>query len=574
MPHSEKDLAPQIELIPISDISPSPMNPRKTFSEEAIRELADNIRKQGLLQPITVRPMVDGMIDGMIVRRCATPAETSMDYEIVCGERRYRACKMLGEFEMACIVRTMSDDEAFDAMITENLQRRDVDPMEEAEAFRLLQERGQDVAELAARFGKSESYVRNRMRLSALIPPLRTFLSNGQLTLRGAYLASRLGEDQQRELFDDEFDGKEDCERQMTTDEVEEWLDRYFMNLWHAPFHDGETLDEEWNPDGKLIRRCRRCSDNTSNQGCLFADMKTEEPQCINAECYERKLTVYYGWLLRKYEVSICLASHEPASSDIALVGNPASLYGEETRERYGRIAEMAEASGFRIFSDKELPSRIWGQKEGREAVAAGVGVRIIDLNDMARGRKPSEIEYCRIPGAQPLTPGSGDDSQAGRDQKSYLRALLCERKAEVGHSADSRIASYVKKNFDGKQYAADTSPLKDWERDMLTAMVFDYIGYESREKFIPGTKYDKPRWPQMKDFIRRKPDDGSWMRQAIAGFLTSSRKESYLEEAMHHLSIEAHVFISDTRSKARERIEQIDGELREMGFDENGNPL
>ena len=89
----------------------------------------------------------------------------------------------------------MTDEEAFDAMITENLQRRDIDPIEEAEAFRLLQNRGQSVEELALRFGKSEKYIRDRMRLVSLSEPLQKALSIGQIPLKGAYLLSRLSPD-------------------------------------------------------------------------------------------------------------------------------------------------------------------------------------------------------------------------------------------------------------------------------------------------------------------------------------------------------------------------------------------
>ena len=135
--------------IPLDSVKPSPMNPRKTFDEEAVNELAANIEKQGLIQPITVRPRIvqialdESVVDG---------------YEIVCGERRYRAYCMLKAKEDAlnvertaahrkksdrfqsipAMIREMTDEEAFEAMITENLQRQDVDPMEEAFAFGLL----------------------------------------------------------------------------------------------------------------------------------------------------------------------------------------------------------------------------------------------------------------------------------------------------------------------------------------------------------------------------------------------------------------------------------------------------
>ena len=105
-----------IQNVDIELIVPSPMNPRKHFDAEALSELSESIKQQGLLQPITVRPV-----------------NLSLQYEIVCGERRYRAAKMAGLPMIMANVREMTDAEAFDAMITENLQRRDVNPMEEAD---------------------------------------------------------------------------------------------------------------------------------------------------------------------------------------------------------------------------------------------------------------------------------------------------------------------------------------------------------------------------------------------------------------------------------------------------------
>ena len=272
---NEQNNIPQVQEILIGCISPSPMNPRKTFNEDALRELAENIRQQGLLQPITVRHKTYMGDDGKVHR-------IENDFEIVCGERRYRACKMISDImEIPCIVRDLSDDEAFDAMITENLQRKDIDPIEEAQAFTALRQRGQQVIDIATRFGRTYAYVSDRIRLAQLKEPLRLAVSAGRIPLRGGYLLARLNEDDQQAFIDDEYD--EDCD--YTISDIEEWLDRHFMNLWNAPFHDGESLQETWNPDGKLIRRCDACDCNTNNHGCLFADMKTDEPQCIDELC-------------------------------------------------------------------------------------------------------------------------------------------------------------------------------------------------------------------------------------------------------------------------------------------------
>ena len=162
----------EVQNIPIGEVHPSPMNPRKTFDEDALQELADNIRQQGLIQPITVRPrIIEGTEPGS-----GDAVAIPDGYEIVCGERRYRALSALNKENpeqwatIAAIVREMTDDEAFDAMITENLQRKDVDPIEEAYAFGQLLEKATPPKRLRFASGKSVRFVQDRVKLNNLIP--------------------------------------------------------------------------------------------------------------------------------------------------------------------------------------------------------------------------------------------------------------------------------------------------------------------------------------------------------------------------------------------------------------------
>src|ERR1035437_3929835 len=126
---------PKIELIHWALIRESQMNPRKSFDEGSLKELAESISKQGLLQPITVRTIPNAIVN--------EPEDLKGKnlVEIVCGARRYRASKMTDMVEVPCIIKEMTDEEAFDAMITENLQRKDVAPMDEARAFFELHKR-------------------------------------------------------------------------------------------------------------------------------------------------------------------------------------------------------------------------------------------------------------------------------------------------------------------------------------------------------------------------------------------------------------------------------------------------
>ena len=143
-----------ITLVSLADIQPSSFNPRKYFSEPALYELAESIKQQGVLQPITVRPIAD-----------------TDRYEIVFGERRYRASVIAEMEQIPVIVSELTDDAAEDAAIAENLQREDVTPIEEANAYQRMIETGRHTVEtLAVRFGKNENYIRTRLKFTALIP--------------------------------------------------------------------------------------------------------------------------------------------------------------------------------------------------------------------------------------------------------------------------------------------------------------------------------------------------------------------------------------------------------------------
>ena len=546
---------PQVQEILIGCIFPSPMNPRKTFNEDALQELADNIRQQGLLQPITVRhqPFTDGKGNVRLLENA---------YEIVCGERRYRACKMISEtMFVPCIVRDLSDDEAFDAMVTENLQRQDVDPIEEAVAFKLLTTRGTSTDELAARFGKSVRYINDRIRLAQLQEPLRLAVSAGRITLRGGYLLARLSDDDQQAFIDEEYD--EDCE--FTTSDIEEWLDRHFMNLWRAPFQDGETLKETWNPDGKLIRRCITCDCNTCNHGCLFADMKTDEPQCIDELCYNRKADIYYDWFLRQYESRFVLAGKPATAGSVALVRDDYAYYNDSTKERINRFADKLTSAGYRIFSTKELPYQVWNNAKGE--LADGTAVECIDIVEMARCFK-IKTHVRRIPNAEAKRPSDPE-------QPSNYPARLAERSASIEKTADKKVVNYAKKNFDRDKYVTNTQGLEDWELITLYAIAYDKIPWDKKKTIIPGTEYSNATFKQIQKLAGDKiHDDVRVKREAIAAFITSSYHESFLEEAMKHLSIEAKDFITKTRQKADESISAINDELRSLGYDEKANKL
>ncbi len=157
----------QVCWLAMADIHPNDHQPRQHFDDVALMELASSIRKHGLLQPITVR--------------C-----TGKGYEIVMGERRFRACRMLGYTHIDAFVLPISQDESAILALIENIQRENLHYFEEAEAYAALLDKGMSREELARQLGKSPSAVANKLRLMKLDQPLRELLTEEGLSERHA----------------------------------------------------------------------------------------------------------------------------------------------------------------------------------------------------------------------------------------------------------------------------------------------------------------------------------------------------------------------------------------------------
>lgn len=158
----------EVVSLPLEEIAPNPFQPRREFAEEQLEELAASIQEHGVLHPVVVRPKGD-------------------KFELVVGERRFRACRMLGWEKIPAIIRELSDGEMAEIALIENLQREGLNFFEEAEGYRrLLDEFGLTQEELAKRLGKSQSAVANKLRLLRFEAPVREVISREMLSERHA----------------------------------------------------------------------------------------------------------------------------------------------------------------------------------------------------------------------------------------------------------------------------------------------------------------------------------------------------------------------------------------------------
>lgn len=176
------------EAMPIENFRRSPLNPRQHFDPVGLEGLATSIRENGIIEPIVARPVEDY-------------------YEIVVGERRWRASTMAGLTTIPCTVRHLSDAQALEIMVIENNQREDVNALEEADGFSRLLTAGYTAPRLAERIGRSTKYVYDRVKLLELVPEAQTLVLDGRITAGHAILLARLTPEDQARAIDPQKPG-------------------------------------------------------------------------------------------------------------------------------------------------------------------------------------------------------------------------------------------------------------------------------------------------------------------------------------------------------------------------------
>lgn len=155
-----------VEEIELAQIRPNPYQPRKHFNEEALQELADSIKQSGVFQPIIVRQ------------------STIKGYELIAGERRVRASRLAGKETIPAIIRQLDEEAMIEIAVVENLQREDLSPLEEAEAYSIFMNKlNLTQAQVAERIGKSRPYIANYLRLLSLPEEIKALVSNDQLSM-------------------------------------------------------------------------------------------------------------------------------------------------------------------------------------------------------------------------------------------------------------------------------------------------------------------------------------------------------------------------------------------------------
>ncbi len=258
------------QFLAIDTIHESTTNPRQTFEESKLHELAESIRQHGLIQPITVRPNASG-------------------FEIVAGARRFRAAQLAEVFSLPARIVELNDAQAMEWQLVENSQRVDVHPYEEAQGFqRLLDLPGYDVTALVEKSGKSASHIYARLSLLQLIPEVAKAFTEERITASHANLLARLPQEHQSTAYAECWrkDWQDKEPHLLPAKHLSAWIQaNLYLNLAEAPF---DREDTTLNPTAGACVTCpRRSGFNTS----LFHDVQGD--QCLDAPCYQAKTTAH-----------------------------------------------------------------------------------------------------------------------------------------------------------------------------------------------------------------------------------------------------------------------------------------
>jgi ParB/RepB/Spo0J family partition protein len=276
---------PDYKLIAWRDLQVSPTNPRRRVNEKTIQSMAESIRLQGILEPLIVRKSLG-------------------KYEIVCGERRYRAAQIAQLNELPCLIRKLSDEQVLDIQIHENLHREDVHPMDEAYSYQLLKEKlNCDVKELALRVGKAEWYVLNRLKLNQLIKEAQKDVDDGHLPLAYALEIAKYSPEIQEFIYTAVYkkEGRYQEEGGWMETVVKgetvswksfvEWINTNIHRLLSAAPFDPKATNLR--SDGLP---CVKCPERTGAVVGLFEPAQIgKKDACLNPACYLRKLESHIG---------------------------------------------------------------------------------------------------------------------------------------------------------------------------------------------------------------------------------------------------------------------------------------
>ena len=405
----------------IADIVASTSNPRKRFDDAYIAELADSIKNHGLIQPITVRPL---SLDSFFTwNKCNPIGAGHPTYEIVVGECRWRAARLAGQTDIPAFWRELDDKQVLEIQVVENLQRRDVHPIEEAEGYQaLMKKHGYTADQIAAKIGKSRSYVYGRLKFADLCRDAREAFYEGRLDASTALLVARIpGETLQKKATKEVtcgYDNQPLSYRNAKT----HILHRYTLSLARATFKpDDATLLPK-------IGACTDCPKRSGNCRDLFNDIEDADV-CTDPDCFEEKRMARRAALIanaekRKIPVFLGDAGRAELNGEKEYVSLDTEVDGDAEGRTYRQI-----------LGDKIKPEALIELPYGKKDVAECANFNTLEAALRKAGWTAEKDDGNTQPGN--LDP----EAQAAADRDRAKRQVDAELRTEKEARAETETA-------------------------------------------------------------------------------------------------------------------------------------
>ncbi len=308
-----------LELLKIVEVRESKTNTRgNNFEGKAFEELVASIKEKGVLMPVLVR----------LIKTCGQPEK----YEVIAGNRRLRAARKAGKESIPAKIVEMNDIEAQEAQIVENLQRQDVHPLEEGEAYRkLIEESKYETSAVAAKVGKSESYVKQRLFLTNLEKKPAEAYRSGKINDGIAVLIARLSAgDQEKVLF---IINHRNEYNPFSVKELKKWIEEnIYSSLENQPWLKSKELME-------VVGKCQECEPTRAS---LFGPVK--EGACTDLKCWNRKMGKYIDHRAKKEKLSKVSSEYGQSTKEIRTKSDYTEI--EKKKERCESTHKVIIAAG------------------------------------------------------------------------------------------------------------------------------------------------------------------------------------------------------------------------------------
>ncbi len=515
---------PDYQVISRDQLAPSATNPRKRFPEASITELAESIREKGIIEPLTVRTI-------------PLDHETLADrrFEIVCGERRWRASGEAKLAEVPCIVRDLTDEQVLDIQIHENLHREDVHPMDEAYGYKFLQDKiGCEVSELAVRVGKTEAYVLNRLKLNQLIPEVQKDIEDGLLPIAHALEIAKFAPDSQLSILNEgayRVDRKwhhETQEYSLTSvkteptrlNEFREWIsEKILWRLAKAPFDRKAT---NLRADGLA---CISCPNRTGANAVLFDKGTSNNDSCLDPICWKGKAQVHVKLTRERLAHDACVEIEK-----IPLVNT----------DSWGDKDDVLGYEKFTQILKRKVDS--WNTRESNKPCDASITT--LDVSDKNYGKLVTiclRSSKCKVHNRNSSSISTTSKSSNKNDTEAR-EAELIQKRERREELFDIRVSDLVRKRifrqaaeiFVGEFQMSNNIP--NFFSDLLTKLWLSTPGYGGPDKHTVD-QVVKPlmrditdeqngfNWSSIRSWYDGRPDSESEAGKAIAKLSERNQK-------------------------------------------------